>query len=315
MIGLYAEVYAPIVKGGGYLFTIQKFESYSHTIGFVGGFLNASISLSVGQAVVDDWLEKGLGRQIIVFNHLGGIVWQGFVNNITVTAGAQTYGRGPLMDIGNRVGVTYSPMVEGASGSTLITPLVDDLPSQLDYGIFEKWGAAGTCATGVEVKVRDVFLAQNRLPKTIGDFSISGQGASLGLSLELLGNIEWLKVYPYSIVDPINKSFITAYQKLILALDDNIPINPGVWSTNYNYIIDNTFPVYREEDSLRFAWDIIQEILSFGNDVNDLRRGFGIYENNIFYYDVMPSVIEYEYKLSNQRQMIKLFNSNVLVYP
>lgn len=315
MIGLYAEVYAPIVKGGGYLSTIQKFDSYSHAIGFVGGFLNASLSLSVGQAVADDWLEKGLGRQIKVINHLGGIVWQGFVNNITVSAGAQTYGRGPLMDIGNRVGVTYSPMVDGASGSTLITPLADDLPSQLDYGIFEKWGAAGTCVDGVEIKVRDVFLAQNRLPKTIGDFSITGQGAALGLSLELLGNVEWLKVYPYSIVDTINKSYITAYEKLILALDDNIPINPGVWSTDYKYIIDNPFPVIREEDSLRIAWDIMQEILSLGNDTNDLRRGFGLYENNEFYYDVMPSTIEYEYRLSTQRQMIRGYNTNILVYP
>jgi hypothetical protein len=318
MIGLYFEVSKPIVLGGDYLFTIRNLDSYGHTINAVGGFWSANLGISVLQSVAEDWYESGLGRQIHVKNQFNRTVWRGFVNSITVTAGSQTVSRGPLLDIANRASCIYTPRFfnPGAppvDGTTQPTPLADDTVSQAQYGIIEKSTAGGTCPDDIAIKIRDVYIEQNKLPKATGDFSISGEGQTLGLSLELLGNVHWLTVYPFN---NLVEGIITPYDKLLQVLNANTTINPGTISTDYFYIEDNVYPpVDQLEDKDRYALDIIQEILTFGNDVNDLRRLFGVYEDNLVHYNTMPTTIGYEYKLSWQKQRVIDYNSRAFVYP
>lgn len=317
MIGLYFEVSKPIVLGGDYLFTVRNFDSYSHTINAVGGFWNASLGIPVLESVAEDWYEGGLGRQIHVKNQFNRTVWKGFVNSITVTAGSQTVSRGPLFDIANRALCIYTPRIflpdaPPLDGTTQPTPLQDYPESQAQYGIIEKSVAGGACPDDLAIKIRDAYLAANRLPKATGDFSIAGQGQTVGLSFELLGNVHWLTVYPFN---NLTEGVVTAYDKLIQVLDANTPINPGTVSTDYFYIEDNAYPVNQLEDKDRYAWDVIQEILTFGNDVDDLRRILGVYEDNRVHYNNIPTTIGYEYKLSWQKQKIIDYNSRAFIYP
>jgi hypothetical protein len=315
MIGVYAEVYAPVIKGQGYQFTIQKLNSYSHNIAAIGGFWDASLSLLVGESKAEDWYEMGLGRQLKIKNQSGGDCWKGFVNLITITVGSQTFTRGPLLDVVNRAACVYTPRsfpidAPPVDGSTTTTILVEDIPSQLNYGIMEKSTAGGATTDDNAEKARDVFLAQNRLPKTTGDFSISGVGQPLNITLDLLGNIHWLTVYPYN---NLAKLAETVYDKLLQVIVANP--NSGVFSTDYLYIDDNVFQAEQLEDKNRYAWDIVNELLSLGNDVDNVRRTLGLYENDKFQYHAAPTDIDYLYRLSTQRQRIVDYHTGATVHP
>lgn len=316
MIGLYIEVSSPVVKTSQYLFTIQKFSGYSHNIAAVGGFWDATLNISVGEGVAQDWYANGLGRQMHVKNQFGGTVWRGFVNKITIAVGSQNISRGPLIEVVNRASAAYTPrdftVYPPVDGTSTVTLLADNALSQANYGIFEQSVAAGTTTELVAIAVRDLFIEQNRLPKTTGDFSISGVGQPMTITLELLGNIHWLEVYPYNNYVP---AVITAYQKILAVLNANTTINPGVFSTDYQFITDNAYAVEQLEDKNRFAWDVINEVLSFGNGSNDVRRLFGMYENDQLYYSEIPSVISYEYKLSMQNQKVTDYNTNMIIFP
>jgi hypothetical protein len=315
MIGIYGEVYSPVVKGRGYLHNIQKFNQYSHIINAIGGFWNASISKSLRQAQAEDWYESGLGRQLIIKNHCGGVCFKGFTNLITITAGSQILTRGPLLEIANRAGCVYTPRHWGTDGrpvdgSTIKTLLVEDLPSQVSYGIIEKSTAAGACPDADAEKARDVYLLQNRLPKTTGDFSISGMGTPFSMTLELLGNIHWLTVYPYN---NLNELLETVYDKLLQVIAANP--NAGIFSTSNEFIDLHSMVAEQYEDKDKIALDVINEMVNLGNDINDIRRIFGVYEEDKFRYEPIPTTLSYEYYLSSQRQNVKDYNSGVMVYP
>lgn len=314
MIGLYIEVYEPPQKGGAYIKSVNAFSSYSHNINAVGGFWDASITVETYHADAEDWYEHGLGRKIVVKNQWGFVVWSGFVNQITIGVSSQTITRGPIMEIVNRAGAIYTPrdfsVYPPTDGTQTITLLAEDIISQDEYGIFEQWVAAGTTTESIANQVRNVFLEQNRLPKTTGDLSISGEANPVSLTLECLGKVHWLRVYPYNNFTPLVE---TIYDKLIQILTANP--NAGWLSTNYNYIDDNLFAVDQLENKNRYAWDIINELLAIGNDTNDLRRIFGVYENDFIFYKTIPTEIEYEYKLSSKIQRVIDIKNQMPVHP
>src|SRR3989337_1749563 len=80
--------------------------SYGHEIAVDGGFLSASIGVRTKQKNIDEWIESGLGRDVAVYDSTG-VVWNGFVNNISANIGTLSVSRGPMMNIGNRVEVMY----------------------------------------------------------------------------------------------------------------------------------------------------------------------------------------------------------------
>jgi hypothetical protein len=89
----------------------------------------------------------------------------------------------------------------------------------------------------------------------------------------------------------------------ILGYDPN-----GIISTNYNFVEINQYLVNDLEEKLRFAWDIVSELLTLGNDVNDDRRIFGLYEDAVAKYETMPSEIAYVYRLGSSTQAITDYN-------
>lgn len=312
MIGLFLEYYDPFPLGAKYNGKLFNFNSYSHQIDAIGGFISSNIDLGVIEPIAEDWLEHGLGRIIQIKDNYLNKVFRGTVDSIVLTIGGDSETRGPLFDVGNRSMAIYTPRTfppngPPVDGTTTTTILTDDTDSQALFGIIEKDVSAGSCPDDVAEKVRDTFLFENSYPKTTGNLSLD-QSIGYNLTLNIVGNYKWFSTYVYN---NLTEALITMYQKLvaIMAADPN-----GVISTNLMKMEDNVYAVEQLEIDNRFAWDILGDMLALGNDVDDRKRSFGMYDDDIVIYRVQPNIAKYIYKLGDQRQCIK-DTSGVVVLP
>jgi hypothetical protein len=140
--GISVSYHEPLVKGGGFLGTLQdQLDSYRHESRATGGYYSARIRVKERQDVIEDWLQAGLGRHIVVNNEALEVSFVGFLNTINANLGPLTYKLGPLTDIGNRVRVVYSTVDNSVTppvvGVRTTTADADDTDSQALYGIIE----------------------------------------------------------------------------------------------------------------------------------------------------------------------------------
>lgn len=314
--GLYIEYSSPFVSGEKYLGTIYEITGYSHQIDSIGGFVSAQITKNMQLNNAEDWYEWGLGRIIRVFDHRGILVWKGFVNQVSIAVGPTTEIRGPLMNVRNRVSATYTPRdftvfppVDGSQTTTIIN---EDTSSQALYGILEEIISVGSATETTAELARDRYLAENSIPKTTGSLSITpGSASSPTVTLDLLGNVNWLMHYIYENTSATTTSYLS--DKIIDILTDDVN---GIISTDYNYIESNLYLVPDLETKSRMAWDIITELVSLGDGVTDGRSIIGVYDDmDRVYYNSIPTDIEYEYKLSNPRQVITEPGSSNIILP
>jgi len=287
----------------------ERYSSYVHELGAIGGFISAQTDMPLTVDDADIWYDKGLGRKVKAFNYNGDVIWQGFVNELTITAGPISSSRGPLVTIGNIVGGKYSPInpETGVVGSEVDTPLVQDTVSQGLYGKWEKWVSIGQAEEAAALQVRDVFLADMRFPKSRDDASVLNATSPV-ISLSCIGDVNWLSSYVYNNAT-MGLGYLSDKLKAILAADPN-----SVISTNYNYITDNLSLVVVTEDMDRFAIDIIKELLAIGNDTTDDRRIFGVFEEGLVIYGILPTTIEYYHYIGDVSRKI-LDTSKSVVFP
>lgn len=312
MLGLYLNYYDPYPLGLKYLGKLQYFNSYTHQLDSTGGFISADIELNVLEQVAEDWLEHGLGRMAQVKDNFTNKVFRGVANSVALTIGSDTETRGPLFDIGNRMSAIYTPrdfsVYPPVDGSTTTTTSENDTDSQAQFGIIEKVISAGATTEENAEKIRDTAIFENSYPKTTGDLS-NQPSTNFSLTINLAGNYMWLKAFIYNNFTP---ALITIYDKIValIAADPN-----GIISNSVLHMEDNTYPVEQLEDKNRYAWDIIAEQLDLGNDVDDRKRSFGIYDDDMVVYRAVPSTAKYLYKLNDQRQCIKNITSQAMVMP
>lgn len=291
----------------------QKVTSYAHETIAIGGYWTAQIVINLTLVQAEDWFENGLGRRIEVTNPAGVVVWEGFVNKVSVSAGALSEERGELVNVGNRDSAIYTPLDASVyppvSGTTTVTTIAEDTTSQTAYGIWEKVVSAGTTPHDNAEQVRDVFLAENSLPMTSGALTINpGSAQPPVITLDCLGYIYWLGAYIYN-------NATSGYDLLSDKLIDVLAADPnGVISTNYNSIEDNAFLTPTMENENRFAWDVIKELVALGNDTDDLRRLFGVYAERIVRYETQPETITYYHRLTEQGQYVTTPDGEI-IYP
>jgi len=278
---------------------------YEHEISAHGGYLSARIDLTVDQLTFTDWLNNGLGRDAVIKNSAGQIVFRGFIDTVSGQVGGVQVTIGPLMDIGNRISVAYTPIdynvYPAATGAETVTPIAEDLASQARYGIIEKTLSAGQVTQVQAERVRAVALSEMALPKrSAPDTSISpGDGQTrIPVTLNVLGYINVLKWYIYNNGSP---GVTTLSQKLlsIISGDPN-----GIISTSLAFLDSNALAVPTSTEMNRFAFDQIEELMTFGNDTTDDRRNYGIYGDLKFVFETPDKVIKYYYYLSDQGQRL-----------
>lgn len=296
--------------GGSHIGNLEdELSGYSHEISAVGGFMTAQLILLMSRDSSYEWFERGLGRKIRVMSN-NKTVFEGFVNTVTFTLGGTSEVIGPLTDIGNRVSAIYSPVdfapYPPVVGNPTTTLIVQDQDSQDLYGIWEKVLSMGRATDDAAEKSRDVYMQEMKYPTRSGDVNVSpGAQSGAQITLDILGHIYWLQAYVYD--DPTEGlTQLSTKMKDVLTADPN-----NVFSGNYDYIStqNSLVPV----SDLRFAWDVIMEMLTLGNDSNDYRRTFGFYEDQIAYYETITTDIDYEYRVSDPSQRVTF--QNVVIPP
>lgn len=292
-------------------------DTYSHNKNTTVGHDSFSFALKVTQAELDDWYESGLGRHIQVYDHGQNKLIDGFVNNVSVNSVFLSASRGPLLDVNNRVSVMYSPkdvsVFPPISGATTETTIANDTESQKRYGILEAVLSGGTIlddgTTNWADVMRDKHIDEFRFPSTTDKGVSLGDESEPSVTIDVLGYYYFLSKYAYNSTTPATTT-LSAQLQTILGADPN-----GVISTDYSQIEANALIVPIGEDRNRFADTIIKELITLGNDVDDTRRIFGVYNDQRVRYYNIPTEFEYEIALRDPTQNIHLFGNGPIVEP
>ena len=290
----------------------REVAGWSHDIAAVGGYWKAKFDFPTNRLDAESWLENGLLRHIECYSHQQRKVWEGFVNKVSIRVGPLSMSFGPLMDVGNRVSVVYTPILDPTANPPLTgvpqpTVIAENSASQAMYAIIERVLSGGTIQDADAELVRDVWLEENGLPTVSTSFDPGGDGVRV--SIECLGYAHWLNAYVYNQVATSTTTTVGAKMQAILAADPN-----SIISADYGEMADNAELVPSFENENEFAWGIIKKLLGFG-DSGDNRYLFGVYDNRVARYEVMPTDIAYHRSLTDQAQNVYESDGEVPVFP
>lgn len=310
-VGLMAAVYEPIAMGADKITTLDvNMNAYSHTISANGGYDSMSLVVSDDRISLDEWLERGLARHIEIYATGGEIVWEGFVNSVNAQMGAMQIQVGPLMEVGNRVSVAYSPVDYDTSpptiGSKTVTVINENEISQSRFGIIEKILSAGRVTDEDAEFIRDTYLLERAFPETSSIISIGGSGGQTTITIECLGYWYFLNAYAYNDTDSGTMQIDDRITE-ILEANPNTDMFQSISVDTNNSII----PEESDEDKLAMAH--IKELLSIGG-ASDQRYTLGFYANREARYREIPTTPAYKTTLSDQGQRILTYEG-ALVYP
>jgi hypothetical protein len=317
------SIYQPLVLGGAWIADYtDEITTYQHELGADNWYLSCDFTLNLHNINLDEWMLYGLGRHIEVKAPGQYTVWEGFVNSLTINIGQNVYEIGPLMDIGNRVYVIYTPVYVSAAagsivkGTSMESALVNDTASQARYGIIEKCLSAGECiittAQNEADRFRAEFLLENAYHKIGAQYSF-GSGGEPTVQVNCLGYWKWLDAYVYN-----NRATAAAngYSTLNTKLQVMLTANPNAWSVmaDYSRITANTAIAANREKDNRTAMTIVKGITAAGDPAGN-RWLFGVGPGRVPYYQPIPIGIDYEYRVYDNEQRLTVYGSDAIVEP
>ena len=311
------SLFKPIIDGGSYtpdglLFDTltDQVDTYQHTIQAFGGYWNASFAIRDRKDRIEEWIDKGIGRHIVVHDNTLTVIWEGFVNRISATLGPLSVVRGPLMDVANRVNMVYSTVDTSTDPPTMgvreRTGVQENTDSQDKYGILETYLSCGGATEAEAQEARNQYLEERKEPKTTQTVALGAQNEPTVL-VECLGYVEWFKRYVY------NYTTNTGTQDLDDQLQDIIDAQlNGIIDETFNRIDTNTLAVKRYENDDNTAMDLIKGLIAQGDAADD-RYLFGVYANRVPVYEEAPTELEYQLRLADPRQQIETIEGNVVM--
>lgn len=300
--------YHPLLFGGGFINRFDTVFNWSHTTQAFGGFDTAELDLAASRQMMEDWFENGLGRTVRAYDEAGVVIWEGFVDKVTVTDAGLEVSRGPLLDVGNKANLWYSsfaPLDDPNTGIRKKTPFAEVLESQRKYGILIHTLSSSGSTEVKALQIRDMYLKENSEPVTTTNFSFMPSVPSL--TIHCKGYVHWL-LYPYN---STTTGEITTTARIIdiLADDPN-----GFISTDRSEIQTNSYLVPAFEDNDPNAIDVIKGTAIVG-DADDNRWLFGIYEDRKPFYYPVPDEIEYHIHLQDQTRSVYQHGSDQIIMP
>ncbi len=317
-VGLTINVYNPTISSGSYIPRGTWFRSlhdevgtWSHETAVNGGYKNASFIISGSSDLISEWLENGIGRHVELSNSSNEVIWEGFVNSMDAAVGGLRFTRGPLINISNRVRVTYTPVLDNTvsppiNGTPTTTILADNEVSKSAYGIFERVLVAGTVPKTMAEAYRDTYLADQSEPENSESVN-PAQSENASVTINLLGYGEFLSRYYYA--NPVAlTTTVTQKIKDVLAGDPN-----SLFSTDYSQIETNGTLTPNYELGDRTAAVILQGEVALG-DASNRRYTLGVYRNQRIKYAGEPTTIKYVHNLGDIEQRISLFTSGGRVW-
>jgi hypothetical protein len=292
---------------------VEIMNSYTHTINLAGGYDSMSIDFSGDTSSVQFWFDNGIGRHIETLSPSGEIIWEGFINSVSVSIGGLSASVGPMLDMANRVYVTYTGTSWTALGVTLggrqkTTDVADDADSQSLYGIIEEYVSGGTGSETEMNTLRDAHLADRAQPfVTEAAIDLLG-GSEPTIRLECVGYYKLLDKYRYSNNTLTSSNASDKIQDIVAA-------DPSTrFSTDYTDVFTNTLTLFDKEDEQRTGGTIIKEIIAFG-DTSDRRYTFGIYEDRKIRYAPIEETAFYEYDVSSSLADVARIDTGAAVSP
>ena len=300
--GLTVSVYEPLTQGEQFLFDISdQLSSLSFETAALGGYWSGSIKVADRQGRLEEWYERGLQRRIVITGPEGQVVWEGFVNRITLNLGGLTKTVGPVLDIYNRVRLVYSFIATGLANPELgiraSTDWADDLDSQARWGILSRVLSSGGATPEDADSLRDDYLRENAKPETDENQNIGGNLSEPTMDIELLGYVHNLQSY---IFNSTATGATTATEQLQAILD----AEPNDFITHaWGFLTTNDLAVSAYDNDDRIAWNAIKEIVAKG-DALDNRYLFGVYADRTPVYGPVVDQIDYFQALSDPAQMI-----------
>lgn len=287
-LGLSIAVHDPLVLGGAWLGNLDaEVDSYSHTIAAWGGFNTAQAGLSGKTIDLENWIERGLGRHIVVHDP-DGEVWSGFVNQVDLTLGRLAYTVGPLVELANRASAVYNGVDTAYNPPTQlgrqVTAVSNDTESQSRYGIWEKVLSAGKATAAEAGYAAGRSLAERKNPPRS---QVVGQAGGARVSLSLLGYWHWLKAYTYAQTANSGTVAANALVQAVLAADPN-----AIFSTDYTRLDTNALAVRAYDNDTQTAEAKIKETVALG-DTTYARWTFGVYESRRAVYAAAPTTLAY----------------------
>lgn len=269
----------------------ERLNDLSYTISAEGGYDTAKMSLNIRDVELEQWLADSIMSVVTIRSPYGDIVWEGFINTVEINYGGLAYSLGPITDIGNRVSVVYTPILDATqtpplTGSSTTTVIVEDTVSQGKYLIWDKVIGSGTVTDEVAESLRDTWLSENKSPKLKSSYTKFGENAP-AVVLSCLGWYHILKYYIYNQTASASSVTISTKLQSILTADPN-----SIFSTDYSGITSNGLLTTSYEDRNKDALSLIKEIVSYG-DVNDNRYVFGVYADKKVVYSAVPTTYQY----------------------
>lgn len=294
-LGLSLTVSDPLIKSSRSTLTSRLTSlvtSYSHELRREGGYYSATIKMNLREAEINDWVQNGLGRHIEVHNPGGVMVFEGFVNDIDVKTGEDTFSIGPLVDIGNRINVTYSVIDYSTDpptfGARVTTATVNNTASQTKYGIWHKIkGINGATATDA-AQLGNMFINDptRAYPATSGELALSGSG-TFTVTLSILGYWHFLTAYYYSNTSTAAANLSTKIASIITASTN------AVFSSDYSKVASNTTQVAAGSEGEQTALTIIKDLVAKG-DASNNPYSIGVYAGRRVVYAAVPTTILYQ---------------------
>jgi hypothetical protein len=239
---------------------------------------SASITLNGELVDMEGWFTDGLNRHIEVHNSALELIFAGFVNQVDLSAGTLSATRGPLLDIANRVSVTYTPILDATTtppirGTQTTTIIADDTTSQGRYGILEDVVEGGSLlddgVTDDAAQLRDTYLQEFKDPESSENLNLGGGSTVPSVTLGILGYVHRFQKY---VMQDTTAATTTISTKIENVINDD---PNSLFSTDFSRIDTNAFLTSRYEDDNRMAWDVLQELVSIG-DVNNCANHSGL---------------------------------------
>lgn len=287
-------------------------SAYSHEIRSIGGYWQASITLTDSIRRLEDWASYGLGRHLQVYNPSLVEIWEGFVNQINIIEGGEQFSIGPLIDVGNRLKVSYSPVnadvVPPVVGVNTSLAVGNNTDSQALHGIWEKLQGVNQVTATEATQLRDMFLNDptRAYPDTSLDSSLTG-GGDLTVEIQCLGYWHFLTGYYYT------NTAVTGYESATTKIQNVLTAAPnaGVFSTDYSQIATNATLVKKYEGGDKTAETILKEINGLGDSSNNPYT-IGFYQNRQLFYQPLPSAIAYQRRATGNRGIVNQVNREVM---
>lgn len=293
-LGLSLTFSDPLVKTdrSNLVQSLRKINAYAQESRLIGGYYSADIQFTASEETINDWTQSGINRHIETTNPNLVKIWEGFVNQIEVVFGENTYSIGPLVDIGNKVRVDYSAIdysvYPPTFGIQTYTDYASNATSQGLYGIWEKIQSISGATDTEAQQIRDTYVNDPLLafPPVSSRLTLEGSNQPT-ITLKCLGYWHYLKAYYYT-NNATGQIDISQQIQDVLAADVN-----SVFSTDYSKITSNMVQVTDGIAQEVIAEGLMKRLNSIG-DASDNAYAIGFYNDRVLYYEVLPTTVAYQ---------------------